>query len=153
MQAFVNIFWQSRRSTVTPNSMTSTSPNDRCVHRSERRRDVRRHGPVRANQRVFSQDFHVLRNGPASHDTFSRVFRLLAPDQFRTCFIAFMQRFAEGCEVSQQGGGLKLEVVRKNRAGHPSMGTNLHAGSQSKSSNRDSHQDVSGMSIRDSRAG
>ena len=40
----------------------------------------------------------TLENGTPSHDTFSRVFRLLAPDQFRTCFITFMQCFAKGCE-------------------------------------------------------
>src|SRR4029450_12604741 len=32
------------------------------------------------------------------HDTFSRVFRLLDPAQFRGCFVAFMRRFAETCQ-------------------------------------------------------
>ena len=46
----------------------------------------------------FLKTFMVLENGTPSHDTFSRIFRLLQPDQFRTCFIAFMQRFAKGYE-------------------------------------------------------
>lgn len=31
-------------------------------------------------------------------DTFSRVFRLLDPSQFRACFQRFMARFAESCQ-------------------------------------------------------
>jgi len=31
-----------------------------------------------------------------SHDTFSRLFRLRHPAQFHACFLAFLQRFAEG---------------------------------------------------------
>lgn len=45
----------------------------------------------------FLRTFMTLENGPPSHDTFSRLFRLLDPAQSRTCLIAFMQRFAEGC--------------------------------------------------------
>ena len=36
-----------------------------------------------------------LEHGVPSHDTFSRVLRLLDPDQFRSCFQRFMARFAE----------------------------------------------------------
>ena len=36
-----------------------------------------------------------LENGLPSHDTFSRLFRLLDPEQFRTVFQRFMTRFAE----------------------------------------------------------
>jgi predicted transposase YbfD/YdcC len=36
-----------------------------------------------------------LRHGIPSHDTFSRVFRLLDPDQFHAVFLRFMQRFSE----------------------------------------------------------
>ncbi len=43
----------------------------------------------------FLRRFLRLRHGVPSHDTFSRVFRLLDPEQFRGCFIAFMQRFAK----------------------------------------------------------
>ncbi len=46
----------------------------------------------------FLRTFMKLENGPPSHDTFSRLFRLLDPAQFRACFIAFMQRIAGACE-------------------------------------------------------
>ena len=46
----------------------------------------------------FLRKFLKLEHGPPSHDTFSRVFRLLDPDQFRTCFQRFMARFAETCQ-------------------------------------------------------
>ena len=40
----------------------------------------------------------TLKHGPPSHDTFSRLFRLLDPAQFRLCFQRFMDRFAEACQ-------------------------------------------------------
>src|SRR5215211_1573995 len=43
----------------------------------------------------FLRGFLNLEHGPPSHDTFSRVLRLLDPDQFRACFQRFMTRFAE----------------------------------------------------------
>jgi hypothetical protein len=49
----------------------------------------------RAKER-FLRQFLTLPHGIPSHDTFSRVFRLLEPSQFRACFTAFMQRFAAG---------------------------------------------------------
>lgn len=42
--------------------------------------------------------FLTLKHGIPSHDTFSRVFRLLDPDQFRACFQTFMDRFAKACK-------------------------------------------------------
>jgi predicted transposase YbfD/YdcC len=39
-----------------------------------------------------------LKHGAPSHDTFSRLFRLLDPDQFRACFQRFMASFAEACQ-------------------------------------------------------
>ena len=50
----------------------------------------------RAKER-FLRQFLTLPHGIPSHDTFSRVFRLLEPSQFRACFTAFMQRFAATC--------------------------------------------------------
>ncbi len=44
----------------------------------------------------FLRQFLRLRHGIPSHDTFSRVFRLLDPAPFEACFTRFMQRFAEG---------------------------------------------------------
>src|SRR4051794_30838889 len=43
----------------------------------------------------YLRQFLCLRHGAPSHDTFSRVFRLLDPKAFETCFTRFMQRFAE----------------------------------------------------------
>jgi predicted transposase YbfD/YdcC len=46
----------------------------------------------------FLKQFLTLSHGIPSHDTFSRVFRLLDPTQFRTCFVTFMRRFAATCQ-------------------------------------------------------
>jgi len=43
----------------------------------------------------FLRQFLRLRHGIPSHDTFSRVFRLLDPAPFEACFKRFVQRFAE----------------------------------------------------------
>lgn len=43
----------------------------------------------------FLRGFLKLEHGVPSHDTFSRVLRLLDPDQFRSCFQRFMARFAD----------------------------------------------------------
>jgi predicted transposase YbfD/YdcC len=43
----------------------------------------------------FLSRFLGLKNGVPSHDTFSRVFRQLDPDQFRACFQKFVARFGE----------------------------------------------------------
>jgi predicted transposase YbfD/YdcC len=42
--------------------------------------------------------FLKLTNGMPSHDTFSRLFRLLDPEQFRGTFQRFMTRFATTCQ-------------------------------------------------------
>jgi len=44
------------------------------------------------------RQFLCLKNGVPSHDTFSRLFRLLDPDAFRACFQTFVARLAEACE-------------------------------------------------------
>jgi predicted transposase YbfD/YdcC len=46
----------------------------------------------------FLREFLDLKNGPPSHDTFSRLFRSLDPDQFRGAFQRFMTAFAEACQ-------------------------------------------------------
>jgi predicted transposase YbfD/YdcC len=51
----------------------------------------------RAKQ-AFLERFLTLPHGIPSHDTFSRVFRLLEPAQFRACFVEFMRRFGESCQ-------------------------------------------------------
>lgn len=53
---------------------------------------------------AFLRTFLVLKNGLPSHDTFSRLFRHLDPDQFRATFARFMATFSETCQgVSCQG--------------------------------------------------
>lgn len=47
---------------------------------------------------AFLRGFLKLEHGAPSHDTFSRLFRLLDPEQFRDCFQRFMAGFAEGCQ-------------------------------------------------------
>ena len=46
----------------------------------------------------FFRQFLRLEHGIPSHDTFSRVFRLLDPERFHGWFLGFMRRFAEGCQ-------------------------------------------------------
>jgi predicted transposase YbfD/YdcC len=52
---------------------------------------------VRAKE-PFLRGFLTLANGLPSHDTFSRLFRLLDPVQFQAAFQRFMVRFAEPCQ-------------------------------------------------------
>ena len=49
-------------------------------------------------KRAFLQEFLTLAHGIPSHDTFSRIFRLLDPTRFHAWFIGFMQHFAEACQ-------------------------------------------------------
>jgi predicted transposase YbfD/YdcC len=44
------------------------------------------------------RQFLGLKHDIPSHDTFSRVFRQLAPKPFQACFVRFMERFAQGLE-------------------------------------------------------
>jgi hypothetical protein len=46
----------------------------------------------------FLRSFFELKNGLPSHDTFSRLFRNLDPDQFRDSFQRFMAQFSEQLE-------------------------------------------------------
>lgn len=51
----------------------------------------------------FLRQFLKLENGVPSHDTFSRVFRLLDPEQFRACFQKFMGKFSQACQETLSG--------------------------------------------------
>jgi hypothetical protein len=57
-------------------------------------------------QEPFLREFLNLKNGPPSHNTFSRLFRALDPAQFRTAFQRFMAAFSEACQgvVAIDGG-------------------------------------------------
>lgn len=50
-----------------------------------------------------------LRAGPPSHDTFSRLFRLLDPDAFESAFGRFTAAFARQVHREQQGGVVALD--------------------------------------------
>ncbi|HUN39514.1 MAG TPA: ISAs1 family transposase [Acetobacteraceae bacterium] len=47
------------------------------------------------SKQAFLRGFLKLEHGTPSHDTFSRLFRLLDPEQFRAVFQRFMARFSE----------------------------------------------------------
>jgi predicted transposase YbfD/YdcC len=65
-------------------------------------------------KRDYFRSFLRLRHGIPSHDTFSRLFRLLNPAQFHTCFLAFTRRFAENLEgvVALDGKTLRRSFDR-----------------------------------------
>lgn len=50
------------------------------------------------SKRAFLEEFLTLEHGIPSHDTFSRVFRLLDPEGFHVWFLGFMRCFAETCQ-------------------------------------------------------
>lgn len=55
------------------------------------------------SKEALLRQFLTLEHGIPSHDTFSRVLRLLDPDQFRACFQTFMAGFAETCGLEHKG--------------------------------------------------
>jgi predicted transposase YbfD/YdcC len=70
------------------------------------------------SKREFLQEFLRLEQGIPSHDTFSRVFRLLDPGQFHAWFIGFMRQFSETCEgvVAIDGKTLRRSFDRASAA-------------------------------------
>ena len=66
----------------------------------------------------FLRQFLRLPAGVPSHDTFSRVFRLLDPAQFHACFLRFMRRFAEATRgvVAVDGKTLRRSFDRAAEA-------------------------------------
>jgi predicted transposase YbfD/YdcC len=70
------------------------------------------------------REFLDWENGPPSHDTFSRVFRMLDPAAFSACFSRYLERFADACQGhiaidgkclrgarDRASGGLPLQMV------------------------------------------
>src|ERR1700682_5280176 len=55
------------------------------------------------------QDLLVLKNGLPSHDTFSRVFRMLDPAAFEKAFQRFMKAFAQGAKIKRPQGVIALD--------------------------------------------
>jgi predicted transposase YbfD/YdcC len=58
----------------------------------------------------------VLKHGVPSHDTFSRVFRMLDPDGFETSFRRFMKAFAEAAKIKAPRGVIALDGKALRRA-------------------------------------
>lgn len=65
---------------------------------------------------LFLRGFLKLENGLPCHDTFSRLFRYLDPDQFRSSFQQFMAQFSEQCQgvVAIDGKVLRRSFDRAN---------------------------------------
>ena len=55
------------------------------------------------------QDVLVLKNGLPSHDTFSRVFRMIDPKAFESAFRRFMTVFAQGARIKRPKGVIALD--------------------------------------------
>lgn len=66
----------------------------------------------------FLREFLDLKNGPPSHDTFSRLFRRLDPDQFRVAFQRFMTAFSETCQgvIAIDGKVLRRSFDRASKS-------------------------------------
>jgi len=67
-----------------------------------------------AAKQDFLGRFLELKNGVPSHDTFSRVFRRLDPDQFRACFGKFAARIG-----TASGGVIAIDGEVELRSFHP----------------------------------
>ena len=68
------------------------------------------------------REFLDLENGPPSHDTFSRVFRLLDPKAFSACFASYLEQFSAVCKGHVAIDGKALRGARDWAAG----GSPLH---------------------------
>ena len=55
------------------------------------------------------RDVLVLKHGLPSHDTFSRIFRMIDPEAFEAAFRRFMKAFAEGARIEQPHGVVALD--------------------------------------------
>jgi predicted transposase YbfD/YdcC len=58
----------------------------------------------------------TLEHGIPSHDTFSRVFRMLDPKAFEMAFMRFMAAFAEGAKISAPKGVVAIDGKALRRA-------------------------------------
>jgi predicted transposase YbfD/YdcC len=81
-----------------------------------RRRELRRHGAVRTRQGALLRRFLRLPGGIPSHDTFSRIFRLLDPDAFEACFARYLGALSERVEgvVAIDGKTARRSFDRQN---------------------------------------
>jgi predicted transposase YbfD/YdcC len=63
------------------------------------------------------REFLDLEGGPPSHDTFSRVFRMLDPVAFATCFQAYLDQFGAACRGHVAIDGKTLRGAHDRAAG------------------------------------
>jgi predicted transposase YbfD/YdcC len=63
------------------------------------------------------REFLPLEGGSPSHDTFSRVFRLLDPTQFAACFQAYLDQFGAACRGHVALDGKTLRGAHDRAAG------------------------------------
>ena len=68
------------------------------MQRAERWTGRGRHGLYARAKEPFLRGFLKLANGLPSHDTFSRLFRRLDPEQFQVAFQRFMTKFSGQCQ-------------------------------------------------------
>lgn len=76
---------------------------------------------AKAKEEVL-REFLDLEGGPPSHDTFSRVFRLLDPESFAACFQAYREQFGAACRGHVAMDGKALRGAHDRAAG----GSPLH---------------------------
>lgn len=69
---------------------------------------------VEANEEDL-QEIVSLRHGPPSHDTFSRVFRLLDPVELERAFAAFMRAFRTGLGMAEPKGVVAIDAKALRR--------------------------------------
>ena len=55
------------------------------------------------------QDVLELKHGLPSHDTFSRIFRILDPEAFEVAFRRFMKAFAQGAKIKRPRGVIAID--------------------------------------------
>ena len=70
-----------------------------------------------ASKEAFLRGFLTLKHDPPSHDTFSRLFRMLDPERFAAAFRRFMAAFAEQCQgvVAIDGKVLRRSFDRTSK--------------------------------------
>ena len=70
-----------------------------------------------ASKEAFLRGFLTLAHDPPSHDTFSRLFRMLDPERFATAFRSFMAVFAKQCQgvVAIDGKVLRRSFDRASK--------------------------------------
>jgi len=91
-------FWRIR-ATATPGFMISSrSWSLRCARSFAAAICLRDMELFAREKEAFLRQFLKLEKGLPSHDTFSRVFRLLDPEQFSACFQRFTSKFSQACQ-------------------------------------------------------